>query len=117
MIHVLSIAYHGNGQNGNPEQNTFFRMIFKAGWSGSNLPLGFTIEFQQNYSNQYKFGMIFTNGNYTNIADIYIYLPFNYNDFLGVYHGMENVCMFYSDHYISGTQTLSKNGTVYNISP
>ena len=67
----------GDGANGLARQNSVFEIVLKQGWTQENYPIGFTVNFLQNYNSNYKFKLKHLA---KNSAEIYIYLPFTYND-------------------------------------
>ena len=100
----------GEGSNGVAGQNTILQIMLKQGWSGETYPIGFTVNFLQNYNSAYKFKIKHLD---KNIAEIYIYLPFAYNDFTysitGVYSS------FVRDFEVLDSEpTGDKNATVYS---
>lgn len=111
----------GNGQNGYDYQNTFFRLILKQGWAGTELPISITAEFLQNYNSEFKFKIkhLENASGYKNIAEIYMYCPFAYTDLTYSLHGFYN-------SFIPGKQgvdtyssepTGDKDATIYYLNP
>lgn len=76
-VYAILDCYTGNGQNGRGNQNTHARILLKQGYSGSESPIGLTTKFTQNYYSQFKVKL---NHISTTQCDLYIYLPFSYND-------------------------------------
>lgn len=70
-------CYTGNGQNGNAFQNTHARILLKQGYIGDSLPIGITTKFTQNYYPHIKVKIKHLS---LTECDLYIYLPFSYND-------------------------------------
>ena len=77
-------CYSGNGQNGNPYQNTHFQILITQGWKDEDLPIGITCRFEQNYSSSFR---IIIKQDTKMKCKLYIYLPFNYTDLTYIING------------------------------
>lgn len=77
-------CYTGDGQNGHGLQNTHMRIILKQGWTVEELPIGVSANFLQMYKKDIKVRISHLS---KTECKLYVYLPFNYNDFNYIYNG------------------------------
>lgn len=104
-------CYMGDGQNGGAQQNTHAKILLKQGWTGNELPIGVTTNFTQNYKSEYDVAI-------SHIAkdecNLYIRLPFRYNDLTYVVNGSYN--SFVPSNSIVSNPTYDKESTYYKLS-
>lgn len=107
-------CYFGEGQNGEPEQNTHVRILLKQGWTGESLPIGVTAQFTQNYQSEFKVKISHLS---TMKCALYVYLPWNYNDFTYSLNG-SYVSFTQKNSEVSSEPTTDKEATYFkNYNP
>lgn len=106
-------CYTGEGQNGNADQNTHFIITLKQGWTSSELPIGITTTHLQNRRKEYKIAISHLSANECNL---YIYLPFNYNDLTFIVNGSYDVFTL-ANVTLDSAPTTDKESAHYIIDP
>lgn len=104
-------CYMGDGQNGGAEQNTHAKILLKQGWTGNELPIGVTTNFTQNYNSEYD---IVISHIAKDECNLYIRLPFRYNDLTYVVNGSYH--SFVPSNSIVSTPTYDRESTYYKLS-
>lgn len=104
-------CYTGNGQNGAAYQNSHAKILLKQGYVVGDLPIGVTTAFTQGYSAAYK---VVINHLSKQECDLYMYLPYDYNDLTYVVNGSYN--SFTPANTVStSTPTYDKESTYFNL--
>lgn len=105
--------YTGNGQNGKENQNTHAQIILKQGWTNESKPIGITTYFSQNYNINYR--IVITHVSKTE-CDLYIYLPFAYNDLTFTING-SFISFTPSVTKLTKVPSFDKESTYYSFEP
>lgn len=104
-------CYMGDGQNGGAEQNTHAKILLKQGWNGNELPIGVTTNFTQNYKSEYN---IVISHIAKDECNLYIRLPFRYNDLTYVVNGSYH--SFVPSNSVVSNPTYDRESTYYKLS-